>query len=586
MTSALCTDRNIFYPNTKVSRLLLLAGCSPNARTSYYNNAPLLSVAARHGLHDFSTLLLDFGADVHQVDDCRSTPLIHASIGGHLDLVQFFHLHGAEVDSVDLNWKCALVYAAEHGHVKIVSFLLQCDWTHCKDRGDERSGRLSRQQYIQQAFVVAAAAGHGQVCKFLLEFCDVRIDDPDPVTGETALSVSCRNGNRDVVSFLLDSGASVAYGKSSKPTPPLITAVESGYWEIVSSILARGLNVNNEQNEKLQTAVIVAAKSGHIGVLELLLSRGDCYSCARLLLERGANGQIFDRSGCYPIHFAAQYGSEQMIRLLIEHNAALECKNRNDYRPLEVALEAGNVHAAQRLLRRGAKLGRLTWKLVVNKPHFLIMLLEKLLQDANFFYKNHRIADAMCRLQYALKNIPGDAGTDLNFLSKFLNIRYHLFLGVARCKKKSNELGEAIQFATRAIELDSAQVDGYYFRARCYYDCRNWVAARADLSAVLKLCPNHKEALRSLSRLKQYLKSEDTAFTVDKDHKYSLLCKTDPATARNTPSVRTTPQLHSKNNWEQSSCDSGNAPDIDLVDSVNSNCHRPLNWAFSGKLQA
>ena len=49
----------------QVSRLLLLAGADPDARTAFLQRAPLLCVAARHGLGELVNLLLEFGANVN-----------------------------------------------------------------------------------------------------------------------------------------------------------------------------------------------------------------------------------------------------------------------------------------------------------------------------------------------------------------------------------------------------------------------------------------------------------------------------------------------------------------------------------------
>ena len=48
----------------QVSRLLLLAGASPNQRTDVLNCAPVLCVAAREGHSEMVSLLLEFGANV------------------------------------------------------------------------------------------------------------------------------------------------------------------------------------------------------------------------------------------------------------------------------------------------------------------------------------------------------------------------------------------------------------------------------------------------------------------------------------------------------------------------------------------
>lgn len=86
----------------QVSRLLLLAGADPDAKTSVYDQSPLLCVAARHGRTEFVALLLEFGADVCCSDAKGLSPLMHAALGGNLDATQLLHQHGAKVGRMQI----------------------------------------------------------------------------------------------------------------------------------------------------------------------------------------------------------------------------------------------------------------------------------------------------------------------------------------------------------------------------------------------------------------------------------------------------------------------------------------------------
>ena len=55
--------RNLFFPNLRVTKLLLLGGASPNERTTCVSGAPPLGVAAWTGCIHFCKLLLEHGAD-------------------------------------------------------------------------------------------------------------------------------------------------------------------------------------------------------------------------------------------------------------------------------------------------------------------------------------------------------------------------------------------------------------------------------------------------------------------------------------------------------------------------------------------
>lgn len=88
VSSALCTLRNIYSPNVKVSRLLLLAGASPNHITEYLGNAPALCMYAHEGSVEMVSLLLEFGADVELTNSQGCTALSLAAARGHCDVVR------------------------------------------------------------------------------------------------------------------------------------------------------------------------------------------------------------------------------------------------------------------------------------------------------------------------------------------------------------------------------------------------------------------------------------------------------------------------------------------------------------------
>ena len=62
---SLATIRNVASPNVKVSRLLLLAGASPDHISDCLGKSPLMGVYSHLGYMDMVNALIDFGADVN-----------------------------------------------------------------------------------------------------------------------------------------------------------------------------------------------------------------------------------------------------------------------------------------------------------------------------------------------------------------------------------------------------------------------------------------------------------------------------------------------------------------------------------------
>ena len=62
--------------------------------------------------------LIQAGADISTRDAKSQTPLHHAAIRGHSDLIKTLVKNGAEVDSVDQDEMTALHYTSLFGHVQ------------------------------------------------------------------------------------------------------------------------------------------------------------------------------------------------------------------------------------------------------------------------------------------------------------------------------------------------------------------------------------------------------------------------------------------------------------------------------------
>lgn len=86
VSSALCSLRNIYNPNVKVSRLLLLAGADPDTVTDFHGKAPALCMFAHEGNSEMVSLLLEFGADVEKTNNQGCTALSLAAMRGHAEV--------------------------------------------------------------------------------------------------------------------------------------------------------------------------------------------------------------------------------------------------------------------------------------------------------------------------------------------------------------------------------------------------------------------------------------------------------------------------------------------------------------------
>lgn len=165
--------------------------------------------------------------------------------------------------------------------------------------------------------------------------------------GGTALQIASRNGHTTVVRMLLDHGANIDTQMFDKSTP-LLEASSYGHKDIVQILLEKGADVNGESP---RTALAAACAQGNADIV-------------RLLISSGADVNIFDRRYGTALIGAATYGRCIIIQLLCEAGANVNLKLpslepgsylSNKYPSALIAAAArGHIDSVQLLLKSGA----------------------------------------------------------------------------------------------------------------------------------------------------------------------------------------------------------------------------------------
>nr|XP_033773520.1 protein TANC2 isoform X2 [Geotrypetes seraphini] len=523
LSMALASLRNLYTPNIKVSRLLILGGANVNYRTEVLNNAPILCVQSHLGYTEMVALLLEFAANVDASSESGLTPLGYAAAAGHLTIVMLLCKKRAKVDHLDKNGQCALVHAALRGHLEVVKFLIQCDWT----MAGQQQGVFKKSHAIQQALIAAASMGYTEIVSYLLDLPEkdeeeverAQINNFDSLWGETALTAAAGRGKLEVCRLLLEQGAAVAQ-PNRRGVVPLFSAVRQGHWQIVDLLLTHGADINMADKQG-RTPLMMAASEGHLDTVEFLLGQGASIalmdkegltalswaclkghlSVVRSLVESGAATDHADKNGRTPLDLAAFYGDAEVVQFLVDHGAMIEHVDYSGMRPLDRAVGCRNTSVVVTLLKKGAKIGPATWAMATSKPDIMIILLSKLMEEGDMFYKKGKVKEAAQRYQYALKKFPREGfGEDLK---TFRELKVSLLLNLSRCRRKMNDFGMAEEFATKALELKPKSYEAYYARARAKRSSRQFSAALEDLNEAIKLCPNNREIQRLLLRVEE-----------------------------------------------------------------------------------
>ncbi|XP_029374134.1 ankyrin repeat and protein kinase domain-containing protein 1 [Echeneis naucrates] len=159
---------------------------------------------------------------------------------------------------------------------------------------------------------------------------------------KSLLHYTVASGDAESVAHVLSLGAEVNCVTASGYTP-LIIAVLHRFHEIISMLLDHGASVS-QGDEDQWTALHFAAQNG------------DCRT-VRLLLDKGAVADVREKVGWMPLHLACQNGHETVVRLLLSRlsaEALRECEMAQGRTPLHLASVYGHLNIAKLLLSQGA----------------------------------------------------------------------------------------------------------------------------------------------------------------------------------------------------------------------------------------
>ncbi|CAN6343666.1 unnamed protein product [Urochloa humidicola] len=185
----------------------------------------------------------------------------------------------------------------------------------------------------------AAAGGHLEVCKFLVEESGFHPNSTS-AEGETAILLAAEGGGHDVIPvlrYLLDRGGDPAM-PDSRGSTPLHNAAKYGHDEAVRLLLSKGapvdplnhrgtplhLAIHQDQDQALKILLEHGADAGADVNFKVLHGQPVLMTAAykgltdivKYLLEVGADPNIHDRNGIFPIMLAAVHEHRELVEIL------------------------------------------------------------------------------------------------------------------------------------------------------------------------------------------------------------------------------------------------------------------------------
>nr|XP_046234560.1 ankyrin repeat and sterile alpha motif domain-containing protein 1B isoform X2 [Scatophagus argus] len=201
------------------------------------------------------------GLNVNCTDSSGYTPLHHASLNGHREVVLKLLQFEASTNVADSKGCFPLHLAAWRGDVDIVRILIRHGPSHC---------RVNQQNHEKEtALHCAAQYGHSEVVSALLQ----ELTDPTMRNSrqETPLDLAALYGRLQVVRMLVSAHPNLMTSHTRRHTP-LHLAARNGHHSTVQTLLEAGMDVNcvTENGSALHEAALF----GKMDVVRLLLHSG------------------------------------------------------------------------------------------------------------------------------------------------------------------------------------------------------------------------------------------------------------------------------------------------------------------------
>jgi len=168
--------------------------------------------------------------------------------------------------------------------------------------------------------------------------------------GATPLVLSCRNGHKDVVEYLVERcnadveqpGSVTFDGETIEGAPPLWCAAAAGHTQIVKLLVERGASVNSVTKTN-STPLRAACFDGH-------------YEIVKYLVEHGADIEVANRHGHTCLMIACYKGHLKIAKYLIDAKADVNRKSVKGNTALHDCAESGSLEIMKLLLANGAKI--------------------------------------------------------------------------------------------------------------------------------------------------------------------------------------------------------------------------------------
>ncbi|KAJ5766674.1 uncharacterized protein N7511_004290 [Penicillium nucicola] len=325
--------------NVDITKLLLDHGARVNS-AALDKHAPLLE-AVRSNQECKVELLLKHGADSHVVEGRTGMNLLHIAAWKNATpgIMKRLIDTGIQVESQDYRGRTPLQVAAEHSCTRAVRVLLHLGanpnftdmregWTAIFYAATRPSNPRNDNKTIIQTLVM-----HGSELEFR---------NPDQAT---PLLHAISQGAFKQAQALIECGASIMARNAHDETVLHLAASSCSFWccppSMIGWLVTSGADVNWAGGQHRETPIFYAISRNYKIKAE---------EYVRALLSLGADVHFRNDDGLTPLSLAVRTGSMELTKMLLEHGAFPNTRDKQGKGPLHHAAESRNVHNIVKLL--------------------------------------------------------------------------------------------------------------------------------------------------------------------------------------------------------------------------------------------
>ena len=355
--------------NAAIIEKLLRAGAEVNGRFLSTGETALME-AARTGNVEALQVLVDHGAGVNAKETLRgTTALMWAAVEGHTDAIRFLISHRADVEAQS-NQEKAVAYGTagpgaripdnlqSGGLTPLIFAVRQGSFDSVRALADAKADVNHTSGDGSSPLLVAVLNGRYDIARYLIgKGANVSLANQKgwtPLylavkhrTNETGTVPIPPNTDQalDFIKLILDLGAPVntrlayetevhvashVFWLKEEGATPLFRAAYGGDAEVMKLLLAHGADPSISTKDHTTPLMALAGVGFTLGLVHHRSHQEDM-EALHLLLELGADVNAANDQGMTPLMGAAQRGADEEIRVLVEHGARLDARDKGTY---------------------------------------------------------------------------------------------------------------------------------------------------------------------------------------------------------------------------------------------------------------